>query len=207
LGVSLRKGPNKQPLARKKKKKQKKKKKKKKMNTVKHIERLNLEEARLGISGSASWHHQYKDSPYIFIGGLDSALNEGDLIAVFSQWGEPLHVHLVRDDETGESRGFAFLAYLDQRSTILAVDNMNGSKLMGRVVRVDHCDKYRPPKEMVEACEEQAEEEPAAAAGSVGPQDDEHKSRRRKKHRHRKSGDGENDDKDDSHRRRKRHRR
>ena len=32
----------------------------------------------------------------------------------------------MRDKETGKSKGFAFLAFEDQRSTVLAVDNMNG---------------------------------------------------------------------------------
>jgi len=44
----------------------------------------------------------------------------------------------VRDKETGKSKGFAFLKYEDQRSTDLAVDNLGGSTLMGRVLRVDH---------------------------------------------------------------------
>ena len=38
-------------------------------------------------------------------------------------------MHLVRDPGTGKSKGFAFLAYEDQRSTILAVDNFNGIKV------------------------------------------------------------------------------
>lgn len=33
--------------------------------------------------------------------------------------------------------------YEDQRSTILAVDNLNGSKLLERILRVDHVDKYK----------------------------------------------------------------
>lgn len=48
-----------------------------------------------------------------------------------------------RDKETGKSRGFAFLAYEDQRSTVLAVDNLSGAKVAGRVVRVDHVDNYK----------------------------------------------------------------
>ena len=181
------------------------------MNNVKEIEKINLEEARLGINGSASWHNQYRDSPYIFIGGLDSDLNEGDIIAVFSQWGEPLHCHLVRDQETGEPRGFAFLAYLDQRSTILAVDNMNGSKLLGRVVRVDHCDKYKPPKEMTEVCEEEVPAPPLelGQGGEVDTGDGGHSHRRR---RHGESGSrfkhrlgGEDGDGEGRKRRRKHH--
>jgi RNA-binding motif X-linked protein 2 len=38
-----------------------------------------------------------------------------------------MHVLLVRDRKTGKSKGYAFLQYEDQRSTILAVDNLNGA--------------------------------------------------------------------------------
>lgn len=45
-------------------------------------------------------------------------------------------VNLVRDKKTGKSMGFAFLAYEDQRSTTLAVDNISGFKLLGRTLKV-----------------------------------------------------------------------
>lgn len=47
-----------------------------------------------------------------------------------------MDVNLVRDKETGKSRGFGFLMYEDQRSTVLAVDNMNGTQIIGRTLKV-----------------------------------------------------------------------
>jgi len=38
-------------------------------------------------------------------------------------------INLVRDEDTGKSKGFAFLKYEDSRSCILAVDNLTGSKV------------------------------------------------------------------------------
>lgn len=38
-----------------------------------------------------------------------------------SRYGEIVDVNLVRDKGTGKSKGFAFVAYEDQRSTNLAV--------------------------------------------------------------------------------------
>merc|ERR1711884_10739 len=55
-------------------------------------------------------------------------------------------INLIRDHKTGKSKGFAFICYQDQRSTILAVDNLNGMKLLGRLVRVDHVHTYKLPK-------------------------------------------------------------
>ena len=63
-------------------------------------------------------------------------MTEGDIIAIFSQFGEPVYVNLMRDKETGKSKGFAFLKYEDQRSTDLAVDNLGGATVLGRILKV-----------------------------------------------------------------------
>lgn len=57
-----------------------------------------------------------------------------------------MDVNLPRDKTTGKSRGFGFLMYEDQRSTILAVDNLNGAEVLGRTLRVDHAKDYKQPK-------------------------------------------------------------
>ena len=89
-----------------------------------------------------SWHAQYKDSAYVYVGGLPNELSEGDIVIIFSQFGEVVDVNLPRDQKTGKPKGFAFIAYEDQRSTVLAVDNFNGAKLLGRTLRCDHCSSY-----------------------------------------------------------------
>ena len=55
-------------------------------------------------------------------------------------------MNLVCDKETGASRGFAFLAYANQKSSILAVDNLNGIEISGRQIRVDHVLDYKSPE-------------------------------------------------------------
>lgn len=45
---------------------------------------------------------------------------------------------MPRDKKTGKIKGFAFLMYEDQRSTVLAVDNLSGTTVVGRTLRVDH---------------------------------------------------------------------
>ena len=37
---------------------------------------------------------------------------------------------------------------MDQRSTILAVDNLNGIKVLSRMIRVDHVHQYKLPKDL-----------------------------------------------------------
>lgn len=55
------------------------------LTLVKRIQNINQKEANLGISEGASWHAKYKDSAYVYVGGLPFDLTEGDLLAVFSQ--------------------------------------------------------------------------------------------------------------------------
>lgn len=55
-------------------------------------------------------------------------------------------MNLPRDKVTGKTKGFGFLMYEDQRSTVLAVDNLNGAKVLERTLRVDHAKDYKQPK-------------------------------------------------------------
>ena len=52
---------------------------------------------------------------------------------------------------SGKSRGFAFLAYEDQRSTVLAVDNLSGGRVAGRIISVNHVDNYKVKRAEVPA--------------------------------------------------------
>lgn len=142
------------------------------MNSIRDIQRRNEQELELGLVGSGSWHEQYKgawradaDSAYIYVGGLPYDVTEGDVITIFSQFGEVVNIHLPRPrddaprDDRGRARppeaeaerrpkhrGFGFLMYEDQRSTILAVDNLNGAQVLGRTLRVDHVLNYKPER-------------------------------------------------------------
>lgn len=83
---------------------------------------------------------------------------------------------MPRDKETQKVRGFAFLMYLDQKSTVLAVDNLNGAKVLGRTIRVDHTKNYRQTKvlneetgEMEDADEERMNALPKMIGGDGQP--------------------------------------
>jgi RNA-binding motif protein, X-linked 2 len=108
------------------------------MNAIRQTALLNKRELENATPPSASWHADYRDTAYIYIGGLPLDLSEGDVITIFSQFGNPTHLNLIRDKETGKSKGFGFLKYEDQRSCDLAVDNMGGADVLGRLLRVDH---------------------------------------------------------------------
>jgi RNA-binding motif protein, X-linked 2 len=57
-----------------------------------------------------------------------------------------MDLNMPRDKDTGKTKGFGFLMYEDQRSTILAVDNLNGARVLEKTLRVDHVKNYKQPK-------------------------------------------------------------
>ncbi|RYP22700.1 hypothetical protein DL765_001550 [Monosporascus sp. GIB2] len=113
------------------------------MNQIRAIQALNKREIENGVPPEASWHTDYRDTAFVNFGGLPYELSEGDIITIFSQFGEPVFLKLARDKETGKSKGFGWLKYEDQRSTDLAVDNLGGAEIGGRLIRVDHA-RYKP---------------------------------------------------------------
>ena len=125
------------------------------LSKIKQIQRLNEEELKYGIPESASWHYKYRDSSYIYISGFPKEVTEGDLVIVFSQYGEIVDVRIVRDKKTGKSKGFGYICYEEQKSTILAVDNLNGIKIGGNLILVDHVEEYKLPKEFEQSDDEE----------------------------------------------------
>ncbi|KAM0709604.1 hypothetical protein Q7P35_003644 [Cladosporium inversicolor] len=158
------------------------------MQSVRQIARLNELELQKCVPPNASWHTDYRDTAYIHIGGLPFELSEGDVLTIFSQYGNPVHLNLARDKETGKSRGFAFLKYEDQRSCDLAVDNLSGAGVLGRVLGVDHC-RYQLKEGEVEGI---PDEDVVDDAGD--DTDREGDSRRKKRRRSRSESESEEED-------------
>ena len=65
---------------------------------IKNTQKISRQEIAAGVSESQSWHARFKHSAYIYAGGLPYNLTDGDLLAVFSQYGEVIDVNLVRSD-------------------------------------------------------------------------------------------------------------
>ena len=132
------------------------------MNVINEIQRINNLELEKGLTNtSGSWHTKYKDSSWVYAGNLPNNLTEGDVICILSQYGEIDDMHLVRDSDTGKSKGFAFVKYEDARSCVLAVDNLTGSVVLGRTLRVDHVEKYRLPKHVQDKEDEDEKQQQA----------------------------------------------
>ncbi|TKR75716.1 hypothetical protein L596_016969 [Steinernema carpocapsae] len=70
------------------------------------------------------------DSPHkLFIGGLPSYLTDEQVKELLSSFGQLKAFNLVMDQQTGQSKGYAFAEYLDPTLTDQAIAGLNGMQL------------------------------------------------------------------------------
>jgi len=81
------------------------------------------------------------DEGKLFVGGLSFDTTEESLAAAFCKYGNIAKVDVIRDKETGRSRGFGFVKYDNSEDAKDALDGMNGKTLDGRAIRVDEAGK------------------------------------------------------------------
>ncbi|XP_069503084.1 cold-inducible RNA-binding protein B-like isoform X2 [Ambystoma mexicanum] len=77
------------------------------------------------------------DEGKLFVGGLSFDSNEHSLESAFSKYGDVCDAVVVKDRETGRSRGFGFVTFRNPSDAKEALHAMNGESLDGRQIRVD----------------------------------------------------------------------
>lgn len=72
----------------------------------------------------------------LFVGSLAYSTDDDSLKAHFEQIGEVERARVATDRETGRSRGFGFVTFVDEANNQKAVDELNGKELDGRALNV-----------------------------------------------------------------------
>ncbi len=80
----------------------------------------------------------------IYVGNLSFRATEEDIRNAFSQYGQVTSVNIVMDQETGRSRGFAFVEMADANEANSAIEGLNEQEIVGRRVIVNEA---RPREE------------------------------------------------------------
>ncbi len=80
----------------------------------------------------------------IFVGNLSYQTTESELEAAFSAYGAVERVSVVRDRETGQPRGFAFVEMTNANEAEAAINALNGREMKGRSLNVNQA---RPREE------------------------------------------------------------
>ena len=73
----------------------------------------------------------------IFVGNLPYNASESELEQAFSAYGAVERVSIIRDRESGQSRGFAFVEMTNSNEAANAINAMNGRELAGRKLNVN----------------------------------------------------------------------
>lgn len=81
----------------------------------------------------------------IYVGNLSYDVAESDLEQAFGEFGAVSSVSLIKDKQTGESKGFGFIEMSEVSEGQAAVKEMNGKEFMGRELKVDQA-KDKPAR-------------------------------------------------------------
>ena len=73
----------------------------------------------------------------IYVGNLPYTTQDEDLNEAFSAFGEVESTIVIRDRETGRSRGFGFVEMSDGSSATAAIESLNGKNFQGRKLTVN----------------------------------------------------------------------
>ncbi|CAG8462845.1 5779_t:CDS:2 [Paraglomus occultum] len=71
----------------------------------------------------------------LFVGGLPWSTNDSDLRIKFEEYGQVEDAVVIRDRETGRSRGFGFVTYSTNEEAENAISNMNDQDFNGRTIK------------------------------------------------------------------------
>ncbi len=73
----------------------------------------------------------------IYVGNLSFSTTEDGLREAFAAHGAVSKASIVRDRQTGDSRGFAFVEMDNDAEALAAIEAMNGAQLDGRNLKVN----------------------------------------------------------------------
>lgn len=73
----------------------------------------------------------------LFVGSLPWSVDDAGLAQIFSQAGTVVSAQVVKDRDTGRSRGFGFVEMSTDEEAQNAVANLNGTDVEGRKIVVN----------------------------------------------------------------------
>jgi len=80
----------------------------------------------------------------IYVGNISFQTTEQDLDAAFSAYGQVDRVQIVKDRDTGQSRGFAFVEMVNPAEADKAIEALNGADVGGRTLTVNEARAREP---------------------------------------------------------------
>jgi RNA recognition motif-containing protein len=82
----------------------------------------------------------------LYVGNLSWTMTEDDLRNLFEQYGTVSSIKIVRDRETGRSKGFGFVEMENDTEAQNALSSLYDKEVMGRKMVINEAQE-RPPKQ------------------------------------------------------------
>jgi RNA recognition motif-containing protein len=88
----------------------------------------------------------------LFVGNIPFSMSEEDLRETFEEFGSMISCKLIKDAETGRSRGFGFIEYSSKEEAEAAIENLNETEVQGKRLVVNEArpqekrGSQRPPR-------------------------------------------------------------
>jgi RNA recognition motif-containing protein len=73
----------------------------------------------------------------LFVGSLSWNINDQGLREAFEPFGEITEATVITDRDSGRSRGFGFVTFVDEEAADKAISALDGTELDGRPVKVN----------------------------------------------------------------------
>lgn len=73
----------------------------------------------------------------LYVGNLPYSATEDELRSLFGEHGEVVRASIIKDRETGRSKGFGFIDMPDNAQATAAIEALNGADLGGRSLKVN----------------------------------------------------------------------
>ena len=73
----------------------------------------------------------------IYIGNLPYSCTDTDLRNAFEAHGDVASAVIIKDKETGNSKGFGFVEMMSDENSSKAIEMLDGQEFMGRKLRVN----------------------------------------------------------------------
>ena len=73
----------------------------------------------------------------LYVGGLAYSVTEQELEALFAELGKVASVAVIKDRDSGQSKGFGFVEMEDADSAKKAIETLTGKEVSGRTITVN----------------------------------------------------------------------
>ena len=111
--------------------------------------------------------HAQTENNKLFVGNLSRGIRRQELKEYFSQWGEVAYTSVALEKDSGRSRGFWFVTFVNEEDAVKAQAEANEKELDGRTIYIDFArarddaeqDAWEQQEEQEQQEEEQTEEQ------------------------------------------------